>query len=267
MNLKILINKSVYGTTGYISSLDTFSKLEQYIIYNLPVFKEYKQIIIANNYSEKNRSTLIKYNSELWKKYFPNCVIIDSEVNRGHSFGTTDLDNIVFDYCKENNIEWLCKSDNDIILQESLLDKEVEEADLYYINGISYEDLYLSNFNYEIIYNTRFFPQTFFYFINVSKCDYLNNKTYLDETYIKSKNIPNYNGKIWEYIPGWSCENFLRECTNRNNLSKYYLLDKDKHNTLCETVNMYKIGDPSHKNIIIEGICHFQYPEQQILEI
>jgi hypothetical protein len=58
-------------------------------------------------------------NTQLWKNIFLSCIILDSKINRGHNFGTADLDNIVFEYCKENNIEWLCKSANDIILQNS----------------------------------------------------------------------------------------------------------------------------------------------------
>jgi hypothetical protein len=262
MNLKQIINKSVYGTIGYISSQDDLELLEQYIVYNLHVLKEFKQILVVTNYG----SFLQNQNAQLWKKYFPNCILIDSKINRGHNFGTADLDNLVFDWCKENNEEWLCKVSNDTVLQESILDKEIKEADFYYLIGISYEDLYLNSFNYGKVLN-KFFPQTNFYFINVSKCDYLNNKEYLDITYEQMKTIPNYNGKIWEYIEGWSCELFLKQCIERNNLTKHYLLDINSHNKLCEAVNLYKIGDPSHKNIMIEGICHLQYPEQQILEI
>ena len=50
MNLKQLINKSIYGTIGYISSIDDINLLEQYINYNLPVLKEFKQIVVATNY-------------------------------------------------------------------------------------------------------------------------------------------------------------------------------------------------------------------------
>ena len=50
MNLKQLINKSVYGTIGYIGSQDDIDVLESYILYNLPVLKEYKQIVVATNY-------------------------------------------------------------------------------------------------------------------------------------------------------------------------------------------------------------------------
>jgi hypothetical protein len=262
MFLKQIINKSIYGTIGYISSQDDLELLEQYITYNLSVLREFKQIVIATNYS----SPLQSQNSQLWKKYFPNCILIDSEINRGHNFGTADLDNLIFDWCKEHNEEWLCKVSNDIILQEPVLNIEVNEADFYYLIGISYEDLYLNKFNYEKILD-KFFPQTNFYLINVSKCDYLTDKEYLNITFNQMLTIPNYNGKIWEYINGWSCELFLKGCVERNNLTKHYLLNTTKHNNLCRAVDAYKIGDPSHKNVMIEGICHFHSPDQNIIEI
>jgi hypothetical protein len=263
MNLKQLINKSTYGTIGYISSLEDLDLLESYIVYNLPVLKEFKQVIIATNYL----NDLQNENTQLWKKHLPNCIVLDSKTNRGHNFGTADLDNLVFDYCKDNNIKWLCKSSNDVILTKDVLNINIEEKDFYYLNGISYEDLHLNSFDSEKIYNNHFYPQTNLYLIDVSKCDYLNNHKYLDETYHYSKTIPNYNGKIWEYIQGWSCENFLKECVKRNNLTKHYLLDVFQHNKLCKTIELYQIGDPSHKNIMVEGICHFQYSNQNILEI
>jgi hypothetical protein len=266
MLLKKLLNKSVYGSIGYISSQDDIDLLESYILYNLPVLKEFKHIVVATNYKELDLQ-LINRNIDVWEKYFPNCYLIDSEVNRGHNFGTADLDNLVFNWCKENNEEWLCKGANDVIFHETILEKEIEEADFYYLNGISYETLYLNNFDYKQICKKHFYPQTNFYFINVSKTDYLNNKQYLDKTYEYSKSISNYNGKIWEYIEGWSCENFLKNCIERNRLSKEYLLNSSQHKKLCEIIKMYQIGDPSHKNIMINGICHFQNPSQNIIEI
>jgi hypothetical protein len=263
MNLKQLINKSIYGTVGYVNSKQDLDLLEQYILYNLPILKEFKQILVATNYSDLS---LVEENTKLWKKYFSECILMDSNNNRGPSFGTADLDNLIFNYCVNNKIEWLFKSSNDVIIKDSFLDKKIPEADFYYLIGISYEDLYLNNFNYEKILN-KFFPQTNGYFINVSKCDYLVTEEFLDETYNYVINTPGYNNKPWEYINEWSCELFLKKCVERNNLTKHYLLDKEKHNQLCEIVNTYKIGDPSHKNIMIEGICHFQYSNQQTIEI
>lgn len=264
MNLKQIINKSVYGTIGFISSENDLELLESYIIYNSSILKEFKNIIIATNYSN---SDLINKTNQLWKTHFPNCICLTSKENRGHSFGTADLDNLVFDYCKENNIQWLCKGANDVILTESILNKEVKESEFYYLNGISYETLYLNNFDYNKIFNEHFYPQTNFYIIDVFKCDYLNDKDYITKTYEYSKTISNYNGKIWEYIPGWSCEDFLKDCINRNNLTKCYLLNQNQNNMLCEIINQYKIGDPSHKNLMIDGICHFQFPNNPIIEI
>jgi len=263
MILKELINKSYYGTIGYVSKQEDLDTLEQYILYNLEVLNEYKNIIVATNFS----TNLQDENRKLWTKYFPNAVVIDSPVNRGHNHGYTDLDNLVFDYCKENQIQWLCKSANDVILNSNVFNIEIDEGDFYYLNGISYEDLYVNNFDYEKLYIERLFPQTNFYFIDVNKVDYLTDKNYLDETYDQVQQIPNYNGKIWEYIEDWTCEVFLRKCVERNNLSKTYLLNREDHNKLCNAIKMYRIGDPSHKNIMINGICHYQFTNQNIIQI
>jgi hypothetical protein len=262
MNLKQLINKSIYGTIGYILSQKDLDLLEQYILYNLPVLKEFKQIIIATNYGYP----LQNENTQLWKKYFSNCIILDSKINRGHNFGTADLDDAIFDYCKENNTEWLCKSANDIILQESILDKEIEEADFYYLNGIGYGGMIKYDFNFDKIIDKDFYPQTNFYFINVPKTDYLNDKDHVTEIYNKTQLVPDYNGKAWEY--GFkSCETLLKECIERNNLSKYSLVLKEKYSILLEIIKSQHIHDSSHKNIMIEGICHYPYPKQQVIYI
>ncbi len=261
MLLKQIINKSVYGTIGYISSQDDLDLLEQYILYNLPVLKEFKQVIIATNYG----SELQNENTQLWKKYFSNCIILDSPINRGHNFGTADLDNMVFDWCKENNEEWLCKGVNDMIFQESILDKEISDADFYYLKGMGYGRMVEHNFNIDEI-NEVFYPQTNFYFINVSKTNFLNDKEHLDEIYNKVQNLPGYTGRAWEY--GFkSCEGLLIECVESNNLKKFHLVSQEKYSILLQIIEKYVIHDPSHKNIMIEGICHFQFPNKQIIII
>ena len=266
MNLKQLINKSVYGTIGYIASQDDIDLLEQYILYNLPVLKEFKKIVVATNYKDPSNTDLILKNNSLWTKYFPDCSYINNPVNRGHNFGTADLDNLIFNYCKIYNIEWLCKSANDIILQESILEKQIDEADFYYLNGIGYGGMTQYNFNFNRIVNENFYPQTNFYFINVSKTDYLNDKDHVTEIYNKVQDISDYNGKAWEY--GFkSCEALLKECVERNKLFKYHLVSQEKYNILLKLIKDNNIHDCSHKNIMIEGICHYPYINQQIIEI
>jgi len=264
MLLKNLINKSVYGTIGYIASQDDLNLLERYILYNFPVLKEYKQIIVATNY--KNYPEFVDENTQLWKKYFPECVIIDLKNNRGPNFGYCDLDDAIFDYCKENNIEWLCKSANDVIVQESILNKEIEEADFYYLNGIGYGGMIKYNFNFDEIVKKDFYPQTNFYFINVFKTDYLNDKNHVTEIYNKVQDIPGYNGKAWEY--GFrSCETLLKESIERNKLFKYHLISQEKYLILLKLIIDNNVHDSSHKNLMIEGVCHYPYINQPIIEI
>lgn len=264
MNLKQLINKSFYGTIGYISSQDDLNLLEQYILFNLPVLKEFKNIVVATNY--KNYPEFVEENTQLWKNYFPDCIIIDLKTNRGHNFGTADLDDAVFDYCKENNIEWLCKSANDVVFEESILDKEVEEADFYYMNGVGYGGVVHYNFNFDEIIEKDFYPQTNFYFINIFKTDYLNDKEHITDIYNKVQLIEGYNGRAWEY--GFrSCEALLKECIERNNLPKYHLVSQEKYRTLLSIIRDNHIHDSSHKNIMIEGICHYSSINQQVIYI
>jgi len=267
MLLKNLINKSVYGTIGYIASQDDIDLLERYILYNLPVLKEFKKIVVATNYKDPSNTDLILKNNSLWIKYFPDCSYINNSINRGHNHGYTDLDNLIFDWCKENNAEWLCKSANDVIIQESILNKQIDEADFYYLNGIGYGGMVPYNFDFNKIIEENFYPQTNFYFINVLKTDYLNNKEYLDKTYEYIQSIPDYNGKIWEYVNGWSCEDFLKQCIERNDLLKYHLVSQEKYHILLKLIKDNNIHDPSHKNIMIDGICHYSYINQQIIEI
>lgn len=268
MILKEVINKSYYGTISYIPNEEYFNILERYIKYNLEVLKEYKGIIIATNYSNLE---LVEKNTILWKKYFPNCILIDLPENRGHNFGTSDLDTAIFNYCKKNNIEWLCKTSSDIILEKKVLDIDIEKADFYYLEGIGYGGLANNNFDKDKILNSYFFPQTNFYFINVSKVDYLNDQDYIEYTFEEIKKIPEkvyesvFDNKPWGPFPGWACEQFLADCVTRNNLTKHHLLPQEKYLILLRLVEDHKIDDCSHKNIMLEGICHFHEIDQDVL--
>ena len=263
MLLEELISKSWYGTIGYIAKEEDLLTLEQYILYNLPILQKHKGIVVATNYGADFQQA----NTDLWRKYFPKAIILDNPINRGHNHGYTDLDNLVVDYCKENDIDWLCKSANDVIFTEEVLSIKISDADFYYMNGIGVGGMVKYDFNFDKIIQEDFYPQTNYYFINLSKVDYLNNKAYLDETYNTITNLDNYNGRIWEYIPGWSCEGFLKECIERNKLTKEHLISEEKYRKLLQTVLTNQIHDCSHKQIMIQGVCHFPYPDQNITVI
>lgn len=263
MLLKELINKSWYGSIGYINNDSDIELLGSYLLHNQLVLDEFEGHIFAFTYNELNEEYLENTISSL----YPNAIIIYLDENRGHNFGTADLDNVVFDICKDLKVEWLCKASNDIILQPEVLGIPIQEADFYYMEGIGYGGMENWGFDFDKIQNEYFYPQTNFYFINVSKTDYLTDKNYIDETYNQIQSIENYNGKIWEYIQDWSCEYFLVDCIKRNKLSKYHLIPPKTYIKLLELIKQNQIHDCSHKNIMIEGICHYQYPNKNILII
>ena len=264
MNLKQLIDKSAYGTIGYIGSENDLIKTDKYFAYNKEVINNFAYIIIATNFDSEE---YINTHTLMCKHHFPNCIILNSNNNRGHNFGTADLDNTLFNYCKENNIEWLCKSANDVVIHSELLDKEIGEADFYYLNGIGYGGMVKYDFDIDKILKEDFYPQTNFYFIDVSKTDYLNDVHYINETYEYIKTLDRYNGRVWEYIEGWSCEKFLVDCVERNNLKKEHLLNESTYISLLNFIKDQKYQDPSHKNIMVENICHLHFSEQNIIYI
>lgn len=263
MLIKELANQSWYGSIGYIKNDEDILTIQSYLQYNYPVLKEFKGHIFTFTYKELKYESLKTAICSL----FPNAEIIILDKNRGHNHGYADLDNAVFDYCKKNNIEWLCKSAMDMVISSEVLEIEIPQSDFYYLNGIGYGGMEYYNFDYDRIIEEDFYPQTNFYFINVSKTDYLNDSEYLDKTFEQISNIPNYNGRIWEYIKGWSCEDFLSNTVKRNNLSKYHLVSEENYRTLLNVVKNNRIIDSSHKNIMIEGICHHAHPQDPILKI
>lgn len=264
MKLKDLVNRSVYGTIGHISTKEDVDFLEEhYIRYNLPVFREFGHILVATNFDD---IVVIPYLEAMWKKYFKECTFLNSIINRGHGIGTADLDDAIFNFCKENQVEWLCKSSNDMIFRIGVLDKEVGDADFYYFNGIGYTGVYNYDFDLYKIIDEDFYPQTTFYFINVLKADYLNDREHVNETFTKIQAADSYSGKLIDY--GFRTnETLLKECIERNKLVKENLLPKDKYFKLLNIIKDFRIADCSHKSIMLENVCHMQWLSQPIIEI
>lgn len=264
MTLRELANSSIYGTIGYISTKEDVDFLEEhYINYNLPVLKEFSRILVATNFDNKE---VIPYLEAMWNKYFTNCTFLHSPINRGRGIGTADLDDAIFTFCKSNNLDWLCKSSNDMIFRKEVLDKEVGNADFYYFNGIGYTGVHKYGFDLHKIMDEDFYPQTTFYFINVLKTDYLNDREHVNETYIKIKAANSNTGKLIDY--GFRTnETLLRECVERNNLIKENLIPKEKYFKLLNIIKDFRIADCSHKSIMLENTCHMQWLAQPIIEI
>ena len=262
MQFNEVMERSAYGTIGYIADPGDLQVLERHIVHNLPLLRAFTQMIVATNYGGGSPHELVSGNREVWRRYFPDCAMLDSRQNRGHSIGTSDLGNLLFDHCKAHDIQWLCKGANDVLLSAPVLDIEIEAADFYYLNAISYSVLRQQDFDLARIGEQLFYPQTNFYAIDVSKTDFLIDKVFLDRSWAIVNRIPDYNGKIWEHIPRWSCELLLRKCVLRNGLTRCHLMDDAQFRHLLGLVQERAIEDCSHKNLTINGICHIHEAAQ-----
>ncbi len=265
MILENIINISSLCITGHIGNMNDISKFRQYYQYNSNFINKFKTKHFIINFEETNKYKLFAEFIRHYGSYIPLWE------NRGHNFGSADLDNKAFDFCKETNKKWMCKMSMDVIVEPNIskmLSLEVpDDVSFLYMNGIGYGGMEKYNFDYNEIIKNDFYPQTNFYFIDISKVDYLNNKKYINETYEIIKNTPSYNGKVWEYIPGWSCEDFLKQCVLRNNLKKHHLISDESYFKLLNAVEHNYIHDPSHKNIMIDSVCHFHDNSKNVLYI
>ena len=162
-----LINKSYVGVVAHISSDTKLESLEKYINTNKDIFDNYKGIIVAANYAF---DALIERHHAVWLKYYDDVKFIDLDENRSHTFGTLDLDGAVFDYCKENDIEWLFKINDDMLYTPDFLeDEELPDADFYYWNGIGIGGMKKYEYDNDRIIKEDYYPQTTIYFINTTK--------------------------------------------------------------------------------------------------
>lgn len=269
------LSESVYTSIGTITSEESIENLDTILNANKEILSLFPYIVVAQNRTQNISNELYEQSKQIWKKYFKNIIILDFDTNRGHCFGAADLDNIVVEYAKTLPVKYIWKSTNDIYLTHNVLGNEFsEEIQIYYLQGIGVGGI-VNNYktveeciskSYESI--TDIFPQTNFYIIT-KDIDFINNKNYIDESYEKCINIPNFNGRVWEYIPGLSNEALLKECIIRNNLKYKHILDYETYNKLVQTIMVYNIHDSSHKNLLLikQGICHFHNINDFILEI
>lgn len=264
MLVRSLLERSYCGIDCFVKDKEYLVTLRSYIEYNKKFLELFKNIVIASNYQD---ITLIEHSNKLWREYFPECKFIDLKINRGHSFGTVDLDNSIFKFCKQNKWGWLCKMSSDFIVKEEFLQRSIEEGDFYFTNNSGYGGIEKWNFDVDSIIKKAFLPQTNFYILNTEKVDFFIDESYINTTYEKSKTIQNFSGRPWEYFPNWSCELFLKNCVENSKLKKINLLSKQEQKNLLNAIIMYRIQDGSHKNILVGGICHFHNPNQGILEI
>jgi hypothetical protein len=263
-----------YCSVGHISNPENIDILEQMLHHNYNVISKFDYIVVQQNCSDTSEKYIKDYNN-VWIKIFgKDVVVLPFLKNRGHTFGAFDVDNAVVNYAKSLPIDFIYKSANDILLGEKLLKYPItKEYDFYYLQGVGYSGL--EPFNYDINKFLKeyssieyLYPQTNFYIIN-KNLDSLYDLNELDKAYEYFNSIPNYNGKPWEYIQGFSCEQFLKNAVNRNKFKYKQLISDKTFLELLHIVKDYKMYDCSHKNIYFDEIdvCHFHNVNDPVITI
>ena len=154
-----------------------------------------------------------------------------------------------------------------MLMLEGFLDGEVPEADFYYYNGIGVGGMTKYDYDNDRIVKEDLYPQTTCYFINTNKLPELHSKQVVTDAYNYVQGLENYNNKIWTVIEGFSCEDFLKNAVTKNNLVKHHLTKPTTYIRLLDFIKANNIADCSHKQLIIDGLVHYQFAGQQCIQI
>lgn len=253
-----VVTHGVFGATGFVAGEADLAAIEQTIQHNMAVLSRFAQVVVATNYASGRSDELMRRNRQVWRRWLPDCVLIDSAHNRGHSIGTADLENLLFEHTRSSGLRWLCKSANDILLWPEVMHIQVPDAGFYFMNAVSFDAIRQRGFDLRGFTDGFFYPQTTFYAIDTSLTDYLYDQATLDQAWETVTAIPGYNGRIWEHLPGWSCELLMRECVVRNGLARSPLMTDAQWRYVVDLVIDQRIHDCSFKALRINGICHAQ---------
>lgn len=263
MILKELLPQSCYGSIATITGEESIEKVKFFIDINQAFIESFPHVIISLNTVPGVTSDIILDYSKEWLKIAPNAIILHSNENRGHMFGTIDLEEAILAYIKENlhDTRYLFKSMEDVITDVGMLYLDLPEAGFYYLPSISYESL---------VKKQSFPPQTTFFIIDIANIDtlYGYDVEYKILEYFKEREIhPGLKPWDMSYDIKFDCETHLARTVQY--ITKKCILNDDSYSKLLNFVQQYRVADPSHKNIyfIKEGICHYHLWQDTVFEL
>lgn len=275
MKIKNIIQDCTLGITLYATN-NNIKDFISYLIYNKTIIEQFPNMVIAINSDEEDLSFI----KELLSMYIEEVDLIFLDQNRGHMFGTMDLDEAVLNASKSYPQKYLFKISQDVILESYLEEVDIKkDQDFYFLPGFSYETLQ-RNVDVSTLYNifskgkgNDFTPQSNFFIINKRIFPSIyGDKNIINNLYLEFQEIlkTKPNAKCWEEFtnPKFDCETYLGNNVKLLTTNIQSLLSKEEFNFLWEYIDSYKVGDPSHKNIMLPcGICHFQWKNQPITKL
>lgn len=273
MKIKDIIPNCTLGVTAHLNN-DNVKDFISYLIYNKETIEQFPNMVLAINTDEEDTSFI----KELLDIYVEEVQMLFLNENRGHMFGTMDLDEAILSLSKSHPEKYLCKVSQDIIIDKEFLDTEIREADFYFVPGFSLETITRHEGPeglHEVFQDSTqpdFTPQSNFFILDKKSTSVYGGPTVINDYYNRFQEIlkEKPNAKCWEEFPDpkFDCETFLGRTINAQNFTSCMLLNQQEFRTLWRSIVSYKIGDPSHKNIMLPcGICHFQFKDKPIIKL
>ncbi len=279
MTLRDILPKSIYCSGATIMGEESIDKVYGFIQHNMWFLSKFSKIVIAINWVEGVTLDIIHRYKEQWRYSFPNVFIIEHTYNRGHQFGSIDLDESLFKCVKEEKgYTYMWKSAEDMLIDEKIFDTVIEpNVEFLYLPGFSYESIQIlddihawhTHDNDRGIFIPYYkkeipTPQTNFFIMDVSVFANVYGDTVEDKIaqYNKEKET-NQSLKPWEMKTEdgikFDCETLLG--TGMEHCNTQCLISDETFYKLIQLVRAEKLGDPSHKNILFQenGLCHYHY--------
>lgn len=266
MTIKDITNNSIFVSIATIKE-NSFSEAYGIYKHNFNFVSRFRNILFYYNIQEGSSKESVQKYLDMVGKVYPNAIIKVADVNYGHMFGTIDLEEKALEYIKKefNTVDYIFKSMEDILISDSLSDLEIKKADFYYLPSFSYETTLNPDSDYTL-------PQTTFFILKNGLVDSLYGKdVYYKKTIYEQQKLKNPNLKAWEvdFEDGlkFDCENHLNRTVK--NLNRESLLSKEYFSKLFNFVQIYRVGDPSHKNIYFSdlGLCHYHFPDLPVYPV
>ena len=284
MKLKELIHNSCFCIIATVDNESSIEKAELFIGANQEVISQFPLIFLNVNYLPGVSLDLVHRYINLYTDAFPvvtNGIEITRYIfcnthplNRGHMFGTIDLDESSLLEAKRIGIEYMWKINDDMLVGAALLEKNVIPGDFFYIPGFSYETVCNAKSTDDLITNyEKYFytPQSTFFILSVDKVDTLYGDVESRRIIWEAAKVNNTSLRPWE-VPQpdgvkFGLEDMLGQTTK--NLCKRNLLSKESFSNLVNHVGFYREGDPSHKNIMLKeiAVCHYHNWKSDVYEI
>lgn len=273
MIIKDILKDTTAMICGRIDSKEnTIEKMEGIMEFNRSVLESCHSVVLVLNRGNDVSEKYMKDIGDMYRQNFGYSFLLQPHpIGMGHQVGHVTLDKTGYLFAKNNlGSKYTMKLCNDILVSSEFLEKEVDEADLYYLPAVA---------THEMIRNHDQAKKQL-----LSTTDYTDSPlTYQSWFFIASNNtdvLYESDEEIERVFRTWDVQNDVKQsrvlCAEHS-LTKWSVINKLKRHSLyapeqfdnyCQFVVTNQIYDGSLKNVMLKpiGITHFHFASQPVME-